>query len=297
MWRNAARAPAGEGRDLRQMRGQLVGYVQRDVRLRERRLRAGERSGRAAEPLLPVPIDRGQPIEFLPGRVDAAFTVSGVADGTSLVWSVGTGNGSVTATATADFAEKCSGTPPPSQPVSIFVTCVTTGASTFNAEFGYLNKNGQAVTVPVGSANGFSPAPVDRAQTTLFQPGRVATAFTVAGIPNGTRLVWTLSYAGSTRTATATAGFATKCGTAPPETEKPRSVWSSRASPTARRHMTPSSATRTRIPLRSPSRSGATTASQPSRRTAARPRRSSTASSSPPSRWLTSRTGRTSPGP
>lgn len=167
----------------------------------------------------PAPIDRGQTDSFLPGRVDAAFTVSGVADGTSLVWSVGTGNSSVTATATADFAEKCSGTPPPSQPVSIFVTCVTSGSSTFNAEFGYLNKNGQAVTVPVGSGNRFSPAPEDRGQTTSFQPGRVATAFTVTGIPNGTSLVWTLSYAGSTRTATATAGFATKCGAAP-ETEK-----------------------------------------------------------------------------
>ncbi len=164
----------------------------------------------------PTPIDRGQPIEFLPGEVQAAFTVSGVADGTSLVWTVGTGNSSVTAKATSDFADKCSEPPPPDQPVSIFVACVTNGASTFDAEFGYLNKNGQAVTVPVGSGNRFSPSPEDRGQTTSFQPGRVGQAFTVTGIPNGTSLVWTLSYAGSTRTATATAGFATKCGPTPP---------------------------------------------------------------------------------
>ena len=128
---------------------------------------------------------------------------------------MGTGNSSVTATATTDFTGKCSGTPPPSQPVSIFVTCVTSGASTFDAEFGYLNRNGQAVTIPVGSSNGFSPAPVDRGQTTSFQPGGVGTAFTVTGIANGTSLVWTCRTR-ARRDATATAGFATKCGPTPP---------------------------------------------------------------------------------
>ncbi|HEY7602995.1 MAG TPA: hypothetical protein VH760_01950 [Gaiellaceae bacterium] len=171
----------------------------------------------------PDPEDRNQPIEFGRGRVEDAVTVKGVANGTSLVWTIDTGETTSKATATAAFSTKCGTTPPEPPdppptplPVRIFVSCVTDGGTTYAARFGYDNANDDTVEVDVGAANRFFPAPQNRGQTTRFGAGHVDAAFTVSGIPNGTNLVWALTYAGATRTATAGADFATKCTGPPP---------------------------------------------------------------------------------
>ncbi len=92
---------------------------------------------------------------------------------------------------------------------------------TFTARFGYLNENTVAVTIPVGANNKFTPAPEDRGQTTLFQPGRVGQpgdvgAFSV--VFDGSNLVWTLKGPdGSTRTSTASSN-SKRCPDQPPAT-------------------------------------------------------------------------------
>ena len=162
----------------------------------------------------PGPDDRGQPIAFEPGRDDSALTVAGVPNGTTLVWTLRT-NGTRTATAGESFPTRCTPDPPdpPALPVSIFVTCVDPGATSFAARFGYSNPNATPVVIPVGASNRFVPAPADRGQPTAFAPGRTADALTVTGIPNGTDLVWTLNG----RTATAGASFPTRCTDGPPD--------------------------------------------------------------------------------
>jgi hypothetical protein len=104
--------------------------------------------------------------------------------------------------------------------IGVFVTCVDVGASTYDATFGYQSNNATDVSIAVGSANGFSPAPANRGQVTVFGPGEVANAFTVAGIPVGTQLTWTVSYAGHTSTATVSSSFGLPC--AKPESAGPR---------------------------------------------------------------------------
>ena len=141
----------------------------------------------------PDPANRGQTTAFQPGVVDAAFAVTDIPNGTSLVWSVTSAGATTTATATSGFATKCAGPLPPeppvetSQPIGVFVACVTNHGSTYDAQFGYQNDNAGVVTIPVGSANHFAPAPADRGQTTTFQPGNIQHAFTVTGIPFGAR--------------------------------------------------------------------------------------------------------------
>lgn len=61
---------------------------------------------------------------------------------------------------------------------------------TFIAKFGYKNDNANAVTIPVGANNKFSPNPQGRGQTTNFQTGRIRFAFEVPF--NGNNLVWSL---------------------------------------------------------------------------------------------------------
>lgn len=54
------------------------------------------------------------------------------------------------------------------------------GDGSFTAQFGYRNDNAVAVEVPVSILNNyFTPQPLDRGQTTLFQPGMVSDAFRV----------------------------------------------------------------------------------------------------------------------
>src|SRR5690349_187782 len=74
----------------------------------------------------------------------------------------------------------CSRPPPPSGKIVVFA-CVEDHGSSFDATFGYKSSVGE-VTIPVGSANGFSPSPVDRGQVTHFKEGEVLGAFTVREI-------------------------------------------------------------------------------------------------------------------
>jgi uncharacterized repeat protein (TIGR01451 family) len=121
-------------------------------------------------------------------------------------------------------SQSCGSPPPPpppvdKQPISVFVECVTNHASTFDATFGYSNDNNQTVTIPAGSSdNAFSPAPADRGQVSDFLTGSHANVFTVSGTGNAATLVWSVTFAGQTRLATATSAFANKCGSGPPPT-------------------------------------------------------------------------------
>ncbi len=169
----------------------------------------------------PVPEDRGQGTDFAPGRTPEAVTVSGIPLGVSLTWALDGGN----ATATSGFDTRCEVDPPitPEPPVSIFVSCVDRGASTFTARFGYSNPGTIHVQVSVGDANRFTPTPENRGQPIVFEPGQDDDAVEVQGVPNGADLVWTLRTAGRNRTATAGADFATAC-TDPPDPPDPKPV-------------------------------------------------------------------------
>ena len=163
----------------------------------------------------PEPEDRGQPILFVPGTANASVTVTGIANGSSLSWTVRTSGGSNTATATSTFPTACTTPPePPSVlPVSVFVTCVDPGATTYTARFGTNNVNPAAVAIPIGPDNRFDPEPANRGQGTQFGTGEDTDAVTVTGIPNGTSLTWLLNG----RTAAASASFPTRCTEDPPE--------------------------------------------------------------------------------
>ena len=143
---------------------------------------------------LPEPEGRGQTTRFEPGNVQKAFTVTGIPNGTALVWSV-TSDQARSAEASAKFDLKCNPDPPPAElvPIGVFVTCVTNHASTYDAVFGYANDNRAEQIVPVGLSNTFAPAPGDRGQPTTFEPGTVRNAVTVKGIPNDSVLVWTVT--------------------------------------------------------------------------------------------------------
>ena len=166
--------------------------------------------------LSPQPEDRGQPTTFDAGRVGDAFTVSGIPNGTNLVWIL---NGR-TSTASSSFPTRCTEPPPlppieTDEPLGVFVTCVTSRGATYDATFGYQNDNASTVTVAVGAANGFAPAPTDRGQVSRFLPGNVQQAFTVRGVPRATQLTWTVRHAGASRSATASGTFERSCGEAP----------------------------------------------------------------------------------
>ena len=64
--------------------------------------------------------------------------------------------------------------------------------------FAYFNHNREAVTIPPGPANAFSPEPADRQHTTTFLPGhhRFQCIIIVGGDFDG-NLRWSLSYAGT----------------------------------------------------------------------------------------------------
>lgn len=95
-------------------------------------------------------------------------------------------------------------------PVRPILECVVdNGGGSYTARFGYLNGNDDVIEIPVGPNNKFSPAPQDRGQTTLFQPGRVGQPGDVGAFSvdfDGSNLVWTLEGPdGSRRTSTASA--------------------------------------------------------------------------------------------
>jgi hypothetical protein len=59
------------------------------------------------------------------------------------------------------------------------------------AVFGYFNPNPQAITIPIGANNNFTPGSQDRLQPITFQPGRQQSVFTVSSA--GASLVWSLN--------------------------------------------------------------------------------------------------------
>ncbi|MCO6429784.1 MAG: hypothetical protein J5J00_02905 [Deltaproteobacteria bacterium] len=72
-----------------------------------------------------------------------------------------------------------------------FVECVDKIAdSSYVAHYSYLNDTGATVNLPVGALNGFTPAPADRSQPTVFLGGLFADTFTVPF--DGTPLTWQL---------------------------------------------------------------------------------------------------------
>ena len=67
--------------------------------------------------------------------------------------------------------------------------CVVKNANgTYTASFGYDNSTSAVLTIPVGSANYFTPGNANRGQTTVFQRGRVNNAFSVTFGGNGSNL-------------------------------------------------------------------------------------------------------------
>ncbi|HEX4525442.1 MAG TPA: hypothetical protein VH108_01720 [Gaiellaceae bacterium] len=73
------------------------------------------------------------------------------------------------------------------------------------ALWGYRNENDFAIQVPIGAANGFAPAPADRGQPKLFEPGRWTGTFQTPFGSDAT-LAWTLG--GQTATASSSS---TRC--------------------------------------------------------------------------------------
>jgi uncharacterized repeat protein (TIGR01451 family) len=169
--------------------------------------------------------DRGQVTTFQSSYVLAAFTVTGVADNVDLTWTV-THGGTSSATASAAINLPCTELPPPDPdvPIGVFVTCVANHGATYDAVFGYDNKNVDAETIPieVGEDNFFSPAPENRGQPATFAPGRNDEAVIVRDIPSSVDLTWRLNWT-DIREATATPEFESKCEEAagPPPTVTP----------------------------------------------------------------------------
>ena len=144
----------------------------------------------------------GQPTIFLAGTVPPAFTIADIPEGRSVTWTLANAPpASSSTTARADFATKCAPNPQPTPPdLSIFVTCVVNGATTYDATFGYRNSEADPISIPVGPQNRFDPEPLDRNQPAEFVPGTVSDAVTVRGIANGTSLTWTILPGNASRT-------------------------------------------------------------------------------------------------
>ena len=105
---------------------------------------------------------------------------------------------------------------PPDYPIGVFgeANCEE-GRATYSVTFGYDSENKVPVSIPIGPNNFVSPGSWDRSQPTIFQPGRVASAFTVQNIPiEVTSGSWTVTHGRETRTATVTAPSG--CGGPPP---------------------------------------------------------------------------------
>jgi hypothetical protein len=95
------------------------------------------------------------------------------------------------------------------QPIIPISECAITEADgTMTAYFGYENPNPVAITLPIGEQNQFAPAPAERGQPAVFEPGRSApwpnSAVTIAGLTAD--VSWSLdgSTAQSTNTPCAT---------------------------------------------------------------------------------------------
>jgi hypothetical protein len=73
----------------------------------------------------------------------------------------------------------------------------------YDLVFGYMNRNTAEVELPLGPSNGVDPSPADRGQPTTFLPGRQRDVFRIH-VPKEFKgkFVWSVSYAGTTQTAT-----------------------------------------------------------------------------------------------
>ncbi|MBD3316604.1 MAG: S8 family serine peptidase [Chitinivibrionales bacterium] len=138
--------------------------------------------------------DMGQVSTLQPGRTVDAFSI--IFDGSNLVWTLG----ERTATANGDAAQnECGveyihGVHERISPVLEYVVDNCDG--TFTAHFGYYNRNGFAVHVPVGEYNRFT-GNANSGQLKTFGPGRGYDQFTV--LFDGSNKVWSLT--GKTSTA------------------------------------------------------------------------------------------------
>jgi hypothetical protein len=88
------------------------------------------------------------------------------------------------ATKTANF------TIPPQAITPTLASVTHNSNGTYTARFGYRNDNPLTFNIAVGASNNFSPGNQNRGQTTAFQTGTVANAFTVTW--DGSSLTWTV---------------------------------------------------------------------------------------------------------
>ena len=172
--------------------------------VRQREHRAGHDRHRRGQPPEPGAEGQGPPTVFEPDG--GAFAVTGIPNGTFLIWLVTYGGTTEQAQIGADFATTCSGPSPPDppdpvepplppdppdpagEPIGVFVDCVQDNGTTYDVVFGYQNQNEDAVRIPAGAGNGFRTTPPIAGQVTEFLPGNVQRAFAVEGIGRGTEL-------------------------------------------------------------------------------------------------------------
>jgi uncharacterized repeat protein (TIGR01451 family) len=174
----------------------------------------------------PSPGTRGQPTTFEPGTVRNAVAVTGIPNGSVLVWRVD--HEGVRAAVANEFLPNTCDEPPPQLPTpppnprppesGLSGTCVLRQGrtQTYDAVFGYANASQKRVTIPVGRRNLVTPRPIDRGQPSVFRPGIVLNAFAVRNVPRGRDLTWAVRLPnGEVRTTTVSARFPRNCITAP----------------------------------------------------------------------------------
>ena len=162
-----------------------------------------------ANVVLPRPINRGQPTVFSPGKHEDAFTIRGIPNNRLVSWFVSY-RGTRFVLVSSSWETKCSGTDP-RLPLEIAPLCVRREGQTYSAVFSYANLTRSDMVIPVGRANGVSPAPTNRGQPVVFRPGIVLFAFAVSDVPVSQDVTWTVSSGGEVETARASADLARDC--------------------------------------------------------------------------------------
>ena len=111
--------------------------------------------------------------------------------------------------AAAPFAAATPAEAQPNRPIyPVYEGWVPNDDGTAVLVFGYYNHNTVAVEIPAGEANRFDPAPADRGQPTVFEPGRQRNVcFVVLPADHEGNLAWTLTWSESTQTTTERGGL------------------------------------------------------------------------------------------
>ena len=111
--------------------------------------------------------------------------------------------------AAAPFAAPTPAEAQPNRPIyPVYEGWVPNDDGTAVLVFGYYNHNSVAVEIPAGEANRFEPAPADRGQPTVFEPGRQRNVcFVVLPADHEGNLAWTLTWGESTQTTTERGGL------------------------------------------------------------------------------------------